>query len=81
VDTTTGSLCSIDTAKNVEMYEKNSVPSTTDKQVKADGDDAYADSVNGIVGQKFNFQITVNTGTNTEYNEEDNLAVTTRIIS
>ncbi|MCH4032509.1 MAG: hypothetical protein LKE85_00575 [Lachnospiraceae bacterium] len=36
VDTSTGSLCSLDTAKNVTIHEKNSVPSVTDKQVKND---------------------------------------------
>lgn len=67
LDTTTGSLCSIDTAGKVTIYEKNSVPTVTDKNVKPDGaaDTAYTDSINGTVGDKFKFKVTVNTGTNT----------------
>lgn len=65
LDTSTGSLCSIDTAGNVTMYEKNSVPSVTDKKVKKDGADTYTANANGSVGDQFDFQITVNTGTNT----------------
>ncbi len=67
LDTTTGSLCSIDTAGKVTIYEKNSIPTVTGKNVKPDGaaDTAYSNSINGTVGDKFNFKVTVNTGTNT----------------
>lgn len=66
VDTSTGSLCSLDTAKNVTIYEKNSVPSVTDKQVKNDNkpNSQFTASADGSVGDKFSFKITANTGSN-----------------
>lgn len=66
VDTSTGSLCSLDTAKDVTIYEKNSVPSVTDKQVKNDNkpNSQFDISADGSVGDKFSFKITATTGSN-----------------
>lgn len=63
VDTTLGSLCSIDTAKAVTIYEKNSKPSMT-KQVKEDRTGAFGATANADIGQEVSFKLTVNTGTN-----------------
>lgn len=64
IDTSLGSLCSLDTTQpSVEIYEKNSTPTVT-KAVKEDssgnfGKDATIDIIDTIY-----YQLTVNTGTN-----------------
>lgn len=79
IDTTLGSLCSLVTpGTSQKLYEKNSVPSVTDKDVKKDGaaDTEYSGAINGNVGDKFNFKVTVNTGTvpsNAYYTDKSSL--------
>ena len=64
VDTSLGSLCSLDTtATNVEIYEKNSVP-TIDKKVKDSADTDYAKTADVHGGDTVDYQLTVNTGSN-----------------
>ena len=64
VDSTLGSLCALDSADTVTIYEKNSKPSIT-KEVKEGntwGDKADADFTDVV-----DFQLTVNTGTENSY--------------
>lgn len=73
VDTSLGSICAIDTAGTVDIYEKNSAPSIT-KEVQEDTTGAWytATAADGLtvgvataaVGQEITFRLTVNTGTN-----------------
>ena len=73
VDTSLGSICAIDTAGTVSIYEKNSAPSIT-KEVQEDTTGAWytATAADGLtvgvataaVGQEITFRLTVNTGTN-----------------
>ena len=73
VDTSLGSICAIDTAGTVDIYEKNSAPSIT-KEVQEDTTGAWytATASDGLtvgvataaVGQEITFRLTVNTGTN-----------------
>lgn len=64
IDTSLGSLCSLDTTNpNVDIYEKNSTPSVT-KAVKEDSTDEYAETATIDVVDTIYYQLTVNTGTN-----------------
>lgn len=59
VDTTLGTLCSLDTTNpNVEMYEKNEVP-VPEKQVKEDSTDAWGDSNTAQIGDTVEFKTTI----------------------
>ena len=65
VDSTLGSLCSLDTTNNdVTIYEKNIKPSLT-KLVEEDATKDYGETASANIGQSLNFKLTVNTGTNT----------------
>lgn len=78
LDSSMGSLCSLDTtATNVTIYEKNATP-TLAKQVQEDATtitvgtktstaNAYGDIASADIGQTVNFKLTVNTGADTEY--------------
>ena len=63
VDTTLGSVCSIDTAGDATIYEKNSVPSLA-KQVKEDLTGEWGSSATAAFDDVVDYRITVNTGTN-----------------
>jgi fimbrial isopeptide formation D2 family protein/LPXTG-motif cell wall-anchored protein len=73
VDTSLGSFCAIDTAKNVNIYEKNSIP-TIVKEVQEDSNSAWytntaADGLTvgkatADIGQTLTYRLTVNTGSN-----------------
>lgn len=64
IDTSLGSLCSLDTTQpSVEIYEKNSVPSVT-KAVKEDSTGNFGASATIDVIDTIYYQLTVNTGTN-----------------
>lgn len=64
IDTSLGSLCSLDTTQpSVEIYEKNSVPSVT-KAVKEDSTGSFGASATIDVIDTIYYQLTVNTGTN-----------------
>lgn len=77
VDTTLGSVCSIDTAGSATIYEKNTAPSLT-KEVKEDTNSkwytgtAAAGLTVGIataaLDDTVNYRLTVNTGTNSHAN-------------
>lgn len=59
VDTTTGSLCSVDTANpNATINEKNKVPPVK-KQVQEDSDSSWGDSDTAQIGDTVNFRITI----------------------
>lgn len=59
VDTSLGSLCSLDTTNpNVEMYEKNAVP-TIGKEVQEDSDSGWGVKNDANIGQTVNFKTTV----------------------
>lgn len=59
VDTTVGSLCSLDTTiPNVEMEEKNKVP-PVDKKVQEDSDQSWGDSSTAEIGDTIPFETTI----------------------
>lgn len=59
VDTTTGSLCSVDTANpNATINEKNKVP-PVEKQVQEDSDSSWGDSDTAQIGDTVNFRTTI----------------------
>lgn len=59
VDTTTGSLCSVDTANpTVTINEKNKVPPVK-KQVQEDSDSSWGDSDTAQIGDTVNFRTTI----------------------
>lgn len=59
VDTTTGTLCSLDTtAPDVTMYEKNEQP-TVDKQVKEDSTGEWVDQNTAQIGDEVEFKTTI----------------------
>ena len=59
VDTTVGSLCSLDTTiPNVEMKEKNKVP-PVDKKVQEDSDQSWGDSSTAEIGDTIPFKTTI----------------------
>lgn len=59
VDTTVGSLCSLDTTSpNVEMKEKNKVP-PVDKKVQEDSTGNWGDSSTAEIGDTIPFQTTI----------------------
>ena len=59
VDTTLGTLCSLDTTNpNVEMYEKNEVP-TNVKTVQEDSNSAWGTTNDADIGQTVNFKSTI----------------------
>ena len=59
VDTTVGSLCSLDTTTpDVEMKEKNKVP-PVDKKVQEDSDGSWGDSSTAEIGDTIPFQTTI----------------------
>lgn len=61
VDTTTGSLCSVDTANpNATINEKNKVPPVK-KQVQEDSDSSWGDSDTAQIGDTVNFRTTITT--------------------
>lgn len=66
VDTTTGSLCSLDTTENTAtIREKNSLP-TQDKSVSDTANGTYGDSISANIGDTVYFQIDVTDGTGTD---------------
>ena len=59
VDTTLGTLCSLDTTNpNVEMYEKNEVP-TNVKTVEEDSNNTWGSKDDADIGQTVNFKSTI----------------------
>lgn len=59
VDSSVGTLCSLDTtAADVTIEEKNAVPSV-DKKVQEDSTNAWGDSNTADIGQTVNFQTTI----------------------
>lgn len=59
VDTTTGSLCSVDTANpSATIEEKNKVPPVK-KQVQEDSDSSWGDSDTAQIGDTVNFRTTI----------------------
>lgn len=59
VDTTLGTLCSLDTTNpNATMTEKNEVP-TIEKKVQEDSDSSWGDQNDADIGQTVNFKTTV----------------------
>lgn len=64
IDTSLGSLCSLDTTQpSVEIYEKNSTPTVT-KAVKEDSTGGFGETATIDVIDTIYYQLTVNTGTN-----------------
>lgn len=64
IDTSLGSLCSLDTTQpSVEIYEKNSTPTVT-KAVKEDSTGGFGETATIDVVDTIYYQLTVNTGTN-----------------
>lgn len=60
VDSTLGTLCSLDTTSpNVTIKEKNGVP-TVKKEVEEDSDKKWYDHNDGDIGQTVNFKATIN---------------------
>lgn len=57
VDTTLGSLCSLDTAKNVTINEKNEIPTLEKKESKDQTD--WKDAVNAAIGDTVYYKLTV----------------------
>lgn len=63
VDTTLGTLCSLNTTTpNVEMEEKNEVPSQT-KEVQEDSDGSWGDENTAEIGDTVNYRTTINAKT------------------
>ena len=61
VDSTLGTLCSLDTTQpNVEMNEKNAAP-TNEKKVEEDSTNAYGATNDADIGQIVNFKSTITT--------------------
>lgn len=59
VDTTAGSLCSLDTTNpRVEMYEKNEIP-PVDKQVQEDSNEHWGEENTAQIGDTVNFRTTI----------------------
>ena len=59
VDTTLGTLCSLDTTTpNVEMEEKNEVPSQT-KEVREDSDSSWGNKNTAEIGDTVNYRTTI----------------------
>lgn len=59
VDTTTGSLCSVDTTQpDAVIDEKNQVPAVT-KQVQEDSTNSFGDANSAQIGDTVNFQTTI----------------------
>ncbi|MDO5324399.1 MAG: SpaH/EbpB family LPXTG-anchored major pilin [Clostridia bacterium] len=59
VDTTLGTLCSLDTTNpNVEMYEKNEIPVNV-KNVQEDSNNEWGSSNDADIGQTVNFKSTI----------------------
>lgn len=59
VDTTLGTLCSLDTTNpNVEMTEKNAIP-TVDKQVKEDSTSQFGEENTAQIGDTVEFKTTI----------------------
>ena len=59
IDTTLGTLCSLDTtAPSVEMYEKNEEPSVT-KEVQEDSDKNWGDDNTAEIGDTVKFKTTI----------------------
>ena len=58
VDTTLGSLCALDTAKNVTVYEKNTIPSE-EKTVSDTENGKYGSDANAQIGDTVYYQIQV----------------------
>ena len=59
IDTTLGTLCSLDTTKpSVEMYEKNEEPSVT-KEVQEDSDKNWGDDNTAEIGDTVKFKTTI----------------------
>ena len=59
VDTSLGTLCSLDTTNpDVEMYEKNEVP-VPEKKVQEDSDKHWGDSNTAQIGDTVNFKTTI----------------------
>ena len=59
VDTTLGTLCSLDTTEpNVTMQEKNEVPSQT-KEVQEDSDNSWGDENTAEIGDTVNYRTTI----------------------
>lgn len=59
VDTTLGTLCSLDTTvPNATMKEKNEVPSQ-EKEVQEDSDDSWGDKNTAEIGDTVNFRTTI----------------------
>ena len=74
IDTSLGSLCSLDTtATDVTIYEKNSYPSV-DKKVKGHDDSVFAKAADVHGGDTVDYQLTVNTGTNEFWAKTDDTA-------
>ena len=63
VDTTLGSLCIINSSGETDINEKNTVPSVT-KKVKEDSTDSFGEKATIDVTDTVYYQLTVNTGTN-----------------
>ncbi|MBO5567387.1 MAG: LPXTG cell wall anchor domain-containing protein [Clostridia bacterium] len=61
VNTSLGSVCSIDTAANVTINEKNTT-TTQDKTVQEDSTGNYGDKNDASVGDTVNFQTTITIG-------------------
>ena len=60
VDTTLGTLCSLNTTTpNVEMEEKNEVPSQT-KEVQEDSDGSWGSGNTAEIGDRVNYRTTIN---------------------
>lgn len=59
IDTTLGTLCSLDTTTpNVEMEEKNEVPSQ-EKEVQEDSNDSWGDENTAEIGDTVNYRTTI----------------------
>lgn len=59
VDTTLGTLCSLDTTQpNVEMFEKNEAP-TAEKKVQEDSDSSWGDNNDADYKQQVKFAVTI----------------------
>ena len=60
IDTTLGTLCSLDTTKpDATMNEKNEVPSQT-KEVQEDSDGSWGDENTAEIGDTINYRTTIN---------------------
>ena len=65
VDTTLGSICSLDTVKSVTINEKNSIP-TQDKTVSDTADGNFGDETQVKIGDPVYFKIVVTDGVGTD---------------